>query len=99
MNATWTRGGEANAQAPGELGIAAGHQRRRFLVAHLYEADAVLALSQRLHDAVDAVARQPEDGIAAPFEQACHQAIRVRLSHVWFSPVGWRGGSAFRSRA
>jgi hypothetical protein len=81
MNAAWTRGGEANPQSPGELGIAAGHQGRRLLMTHLHEADAVLALSQRLHDAVNAIAWQPEDGIDTPLEQAFHHAISGSSSH------------------
>jgi hypothetical protein len=85
MNATWTRGGEVNAQSPGELGIAAGHQSRRLLMTYLHEADTVLALSQRLHDAVDAIARQPEDDVDTPFQEAFHHAISSSRSHSVFS--------------
>ena len=51
------RGRQAHAEFPGELGIAAGHERGGLLVAHLDEADPVLARAQRLHDPVDPVPR------------------------------------------
>jgi hypothetical protein len=35
----------------------------------------ILALSQRLHDAVYTVARQPENGIDAALQQALHHPI------------------------
>jgi len=85
MNSTRTRGGEAHAQPSGEFGIAACHQRRRLLMAHLHEADAILALSERFHDAVDAIAGQAENGIDAPLQQAFHQAISGSRSHSVFS--------------
>src|SRR4051812_21553857 len=91
MNAAWTRGGEANPQSPGELGIAAGHQGRCLLMPHLHEADAILALPQRLHDAVNAIARQPEDGIDTPLEQAFHHTISGSSSHGFF-PESIRDG-------
>jgi hypothetical protein len=69
-------------QPPGELGVAAGHERSRFLMARLNEADGVLALAQRLHDAVDAVARKTEHRIHAPVEQAFHQAVGRGLADI-----------------
>ena len=66
VDAARAGGGQADAQPAGVLGVAAGHERRRLLVAHLDEADRVLALAQRLHDAVDAVAGQAEDDLHAP---------------------------------
>ena len=61
---------------PGELGVAARHERRRFFVPHLDEADLVLPRAQRLHDAVDAVAGQAEDDIDAPVEQGVDEHVR-----------------------
>jgi hypothetical protein len=52
--------------------MSTGHEGRRFLVANLDEADPLADLPQALHEAVDAVARQAEDGVDAsidkPFE-------------------------------
>src|SRR5207249_10508255 len=44
-------------------------------------ADAVLARAQRLHDAVDAVAGQPEDDVDVPVQQGLDQYVRRRLRH------------------
>ena len=72
---------EADAEPAGELRIAARHEGGRLFVAHLDEADRVLALAQRLHDAVDAVAGQAEDGIHAPVLQHVDQNVGGCLSH------------------
>ena len=74
-------GREADAQLAGELGVAAGHERGRFLVAHLDEADLVLALAQRLHDPVDAVAGQAEDDLDAPVDAGFDQNVRRGIRH------------------
>ena len=73
VDAAGAGGGEADAEPAGVLGVAAGHERRRLLVPHLDEADLVLALAQRLHDAVDAVAGQAEDDVDAPVVQGVDQ--------------------------
>ena len=67
-------GGEAHAEPAGVLGVAAGHEGRGLLVPHLDEADLVLARAQRLHDAVDAVAR------ACPKTMSTPQSISVSTS-------------------
>jgi hypothetical protein len=48
---------------------------------HLHKADAFLTLSQRLHDSVDAIARQSEDRIDTPLQQAFHHPISGSRSH------------------
>ena len=75
---------------PGELRIAAGHERRRFLVAHLDEPDLVLARAQRLHDPVDAVAWQPEYRVDAPVHQRLDEDVSARLRHVEILSVACR---------
>src|SRR5690606_23510920 len=60
----------------GPLGVGAGGERGGLLVPHLDEADPVLARAQRLHDAVDAVAGDAEDGIDVPVDQRLDQDVR-----------------------
>ena len=72
---------EADAESPGELGVAARHEGGGLLVADLDEANRLAAFAQRLHDAVDAVARQAEDRIDAPVLQHLNQNVSSRLSH------------------
>src|SRR4029453_18863163 len=85
---------DADAEAAGELGVAARHERRRFLVSHLHETDLVALLQQRFHDAVDAVAGETEDGIDAPLVQDVDEDLRCRLSHS--SPsIRDQGGGAY----
>src|SRR6185437_3759276 len=62
-------GGEAAAEPPGPFGVAARHEGGCLLMAHLDEADPVLARAQRFDDAVDAVARQTEDDLDPPIDQ------------------------------
>src|SRR5687767_2564197 len=57
---------------------------------HLNEPDAVLARSQRLHDAVDAVTRKPEDHLDAPFGEDIDEHVGCRLGHV--SSARYRAG-------
>jgi hypothetical protein len=57
--------------------MCAGHERRGFLVAHLDEPDAILAVPDRLHDPVDAVARHAEDGVHTPRDEAFDQQVRA----------------------
>ena len=66
MDAAGAGSGQADAEPAGVLGIGAGHEGGRFLVAHLDEADLVLALAQRFHDAVDAVAGEAKDDFHSP---------------------------------
>src|SRR6266540_4828607 len=82
MNAARPGGRKADAEAASVLGVAAGRESRRLLMAHLDELQSLLIRSQGLEDAVDAVAWKPEDGIDAPFDQALDQQIRNCLRHV-----------------
>src|SRR5437764_578313 len=54
-------GGQAAAEPAGELRVTASGERRCFFVPHLDEAHPLLALPERLDNAVDAVPREPED--------------------------------------
>ena len=66
MDATRAGRREAATELAGEFGIAAGHERRRFLMSHLHEADLILVRADRLHDAVDAIAGHAEDDVYIP---------------------------------
>src|SRR4030095_6435509 len=81
VDAAWTGGGEADAELAGELRVAAGHQGGRFLVPDLHEADLVVSDAQRLHDAVDAVAGQPEDHVDAPVVDRVDQYTGCGICH------------------
>src|SRR5262245_46963347 len=81
MNAAWSRSSEAASQLPGMLGIAAGHEGGRLLVPHLNETDFVLPFAKRLHDAVDAVTRQPEDHAHAPALYGVDQYVGCGSGH------------------
>jgi hypothetical protein len=72
---------DADPEASGELRVAARHERRRFFVPHLHEADLVALLPQRFHDAVDAVAGETEDRVDAPLVQDVDEDLSCRLSH------------------
>src|SRR5579871_739845 len=82
MDAARPGGGHADAQAAGGLGIAAGREGRRFFVPHLDELDLVLILTQRLEEAVDAVAGEAEDYLYAPVDQSLEQHVGHRLCHI-----------------
>jgi hypothetical protein len=60
VDAAGPGGRHADAEAAGPLGVAAGHEGGGLFVTHLHEADRIEMGAQRLHDAVDAVAQQPE---------------------------------------
>jgi predicted DNA-binding protein with PD1-like motif len=66
-----------------ELGMGAGRERGGLLVPGVDEADAVAVRPQRLHHAVDAVARQSEHGVHAPVDQPFDQDVGhgLRLAH------------------
>ena len=78
-------GGQADAQLAGVLGVGAGHEGRRLLVPHLDEADLVLALAQRLHDAVDAVAGEAEDHLHAPVHDRFDENVAASVCHEYVS--------------
>ena len=82
-NPARARGRQADAQLAGELGVATGHQSRGFLVADLNEADLVTPLAQRLHEAVDPVAREAEDDLDAPVPDRLDQNVRRRECHAF----------------
>src|SRR4051812_21646217 len=78
----------AYAHLTGELGMAAGHEGRHFLVAHLNEADPVIIAVERAHEAVDAIARisidssntpggEPFENVIADVHARCRRACRV----------------------
>jgi hypothetical protein len=82
-------GGEADAELAGELRVPDGRHRGHFLVPHVDVAQLVLPLAQRLHEAVDAVAREPEDHLGAPFDQPVDDDVgnRPLVSHSCLPPV------------
>jgi hypothetical protein len=80
VNAAGAGGSQTDAESSGQLGVGAGHERGRFLMADLHETDGVLAHAKRLHDAVDAIAGQAEHHIDTPIDQGFHQSI-CRGSH------------------
>ena len=98
MDAAGARSGEAHTQAPGPLGIGAGIERRCFFVSHLDETDLVLASTQRLDDAVDAVARDAEDRVNFPFEQSFDQYVGC-CGRGHETVPGCRGKAAFKQRS
>ena len=66
MNAAGSGSGQTDAELTGVFSVAAGHERRRLFVAHLDEANFVLALAQGFHDPVDAVAGQARKSLRRP---------------------------------
>src|SRR5207245_4173353 len=81
MDRARTRGGEADADLAGELGLRARHEGRELLVARLDEFHLVVA-PERAHDAVDAIAGVAVDTLNAPLREALEQEIANRLGHV-----------------
>src|SRR5258708_27893659 len=59
----------------------------------LDEADRTLALAQRFHNAVDAVARQSKHHIHAPGMDGIHEHIRRSTPHI-DTPVHWEDQEA-----
>ncbi len=88
MDAARSRGREADAEASGVLGVAAGGEGSCLLVADLNEGDFLPTFSQRLEDAVDAVAGQAEDGVHAPSNEAVDQQFGDGLRHCGLLEVG-----------
>ena len=66
-------GGDANAEPPGELGVAAGGERRPFLVTDLNEPDLLAQFPQRFHEAVDPVPWDAEDRVDPPLDEPVEQ--------------------------
>ena len=78
MNRAGPRGGDADAEAARELGVAAGHEGRGLLVADLDEAHLVLPRPEGLHQPIDAVAGQPEDHVHFPVDQPIDDELGSR---------------------
>jgi hypothetical protein len=74
------RGGEADADFAGELGMRARHERRQLFVPRLHELHGAIGSAERAHDAVDAVAGIAVDAPHAPFTEALEQEIANRGS-------------------
>ena len=77
-----TGGGEADAELAGELRVAHGRHRTDLFVAHVDVADPVVARAERLHEAVDPVARKAEDGVHAPLAEPLDEQVRSGLGHL-----------------
>nr|WP_202911390.1 hypothetical protein [Ornithinicoccus soli] len=70
MRGARAAGGEADAELAGERGVPDRRHRGDLLVSDMDVADLVLPLAQRVHQAVDAVPGQAEDGVHAPLDEA-----------------------------
>ena len=78
---TRSRRRETHAESSRELGVCAGHERRRFFVSQLDKANLVLTFPHGLHDPVDAVTRQSEDDLDAPIAKDIDENIRRGILH------------------
>jgi hypothetical protein len=63
MHAARAAGRETTTEPAGQFGMRRCHEGRRLFVTHLDESHLILALANRFHDAVDAIAGQPIDRI------------------------------------
>jgi hypothetical protein len=81
VKSTWSRGGDAHAEPSGVLGIRAGHEGGRLLVAGLNEPDVLTSRAEGFHDAVDAVPWHPKDDLNAPLAQNVDQDVRGGVTH------------------
>src|SRR5436190_2342807 len=81
MYSSGARRRETDAELAAELGVAAGHERRRFLVPRLDELDAVAGPVECTDDAVDAVARIAVDTAHAPGDEARDQSVGYGVGH------------------
>src|SRR4051794_14867162 len=86
MNPARPGGCDTNSQFSCEFRVSACHEGGSFLMPCLDESDLVLFLPQRLHDPVDAVARDPEDRVNAPVDQSVNHDFACRLCHSPESP-------------
>src|SRR6185437_12372856 len=99
VNAARARSGETHADSAGKFGVSACHERRGLLMPGLDEADMLLALAQRFHDAVDSIAGNSEDCVHTPFDQPIDQNRCRRLCHVLLLMCLMRGVGGVWSRA
>src|ERR1700728_2947854 len=83
MNAAGAGSCDANAQAIGELGVAAGHECGSFFVAYLDETNLVFRLAKSFHNAVDAVAGKSEDSIDIPIDQGVYNYFGCCFGHTF----------------
>jgi len=67
--------------------VGARHECGGFFMPNLNEPDLIGALSQRLHDSVDAVARQSEHDLDAPVVER----VDEKYQRLWFSSGIQRG--------
>ena len=74
--------GQADADLPGRLGVGGRHERGGLLVVDQHELHPVLMAAEALHDPVDAVARDPEDGVHAPVCEPLDQSLGCDLCHL-----------------
>ena len=81
MDRPGARGGHADADLAGQLGVRGGHERRQLLVAGLDELDVVAVLVERAEQAVDAVARVAVDALDAPLVEAAEDEGADVLGH------------------
>lgn len=81
VQAARSRRRQAHPQPPSGLGVARGHERGGFLVLHEDEADPVLVAAQPLHDPVDAIAGDPEDGVDPPVDEPLNEQLGRDLLH------------------
>jgi hypothetical protein len=81
MDGARTRRRHAYADLAGELGMAAGHERRHLLVANLHELEFARGAVERTHDAVDAIARITVDARNAPFVKPREEKVADRCRH------------------
>ena len=72
---------EADADFATELGVAAGHERGRFLMPLLDELNLVDGTIERTEDAVDAVARVAVNATHAPRCEASDESIGYGVGH------------------
>jgi len=72
---------EADADFATELGVAAGHERGRFLMPRLDELDLVGGTIERTEDAVDAVTRVAVNATHAPSCEASDESVGYGVGH------------------
>lgn len=75
MNAARAGSGQAHTQLPGVFRVGARHKCGSLFMPNLNEPDLIGALSQRLHDSVDAVARQSEHDLDSPIADRVDENI------------------------
>jgi len=78
MDCTRAGGGDAGAEPPGVLGIAAGHEDGCLLVPHADIADLVLSHADGLDQGPDSVADHPENDRHLPGDERLHDDIGRR---------------------